>query len=156
MMESVMDNQPKHRVEIFWSEKDGGYIANIPELKYCSAFGDTREEALHEVLVAEELHLETLEEMGREAPDAVTEPAHKEKSSITDNLISTFGTIIARGDAVSGHAPDTDVYIARGALSSWDSAHWRVAVSTYEGESSRYIESETLDEEFFHKLLSQK
>jgi predicted RNase H-like HicB family nuclease len=65
----AMSEQPKYPIEIFWSEEDGGYIANIPALKHTSAFGETREEALHEVQIAEELHLETLEEMGRVAPE---------------------------------------------------------------------------------------
>ena len=39
-------------INIFYSEEDGGYIANIPNLKYCSAFGSTEEAALREVLKA--------------------------------------------------------------------------------------------------------
>lgn len=75
----AMNGQPKYRVEIFWSEEDGGYIANIPELKYTSAFGETREEALREVLVAEELHLETLEELGRPIPEPKIRQAEEDK-----------------------------------------------------------------------------
>ena len=37
-------------IEIFYSSEDEGYIANIPELKYCSAWGDTPEKALKEIL----------------------------------------------------------------------------------------------------------
>jgi predicted RNase H-like HicB family nuclease len=47
----------KYRIEIFYSEEDEGYIANVPDLHYCSAFGESYEEALHEVLIAMELHL---------------------------------------------------------------------------------------------------
>jgi predicted RNase H-like HicB family nuclease len=52
-----------------WSEEDGGYIANVPDLKYCSAFGATYEEALREVQVAMDLHLDTLREEGRPIPE---------------------------------------------------------------------------------------
>lgn len=62
-------DQPKYRIEIFWSDEDGGYIANVPDLRYCSAFGETYEEALREVLVAMELHLDTLREEGRPIPE---------------------------------------------------------------------------------------
>ena len=62
-------NQPKYRIEIFWSDEDGGYIANVPDLRYCSAFGESYEEALREVLVAMELHLDTLREEGRPTPE---------------------------------------------------------------------------------------
>ncbi len=30
-----------YHINIFYSEEDEGYIADIPDLKYCSAFGDT-------------------------------------------------------------------------------------------------------------------
>ena len=63
-------DQPKYRIEIFWSDEDGGYIANVPDLRYCSAFGETYEEALREVLVAMELHLDTLRELGRGEPES--------------------------------------------------------------------------------------
>jgi predicted RNase H-like HicB family nuclease/uncharacterized protein YegP (UPF0339 family) len=64
-------DQSKYRIEIFWSDEDGGYIANVPALRYCSAFGDTYEEALREVLVAMELHLDTLEELDRPIPEKI-------------------------------------------------------------------------------------
>ena len=65
---------PKYRIEIFWSDEDGGYIANVPELPYCSAFGESYEEALHEVQEAMELHLETLREEGRPIPEPLLRP----------------------------------------------------------------------------------
>ena len=64
-----MMDQPKYHIDIFWSEEDGGYIANVPDLEYCSAFGETYEEALREVLVAMELHLGTPRERGRPIPE---------------------------------------------------------------------------------------
>jgi predicted RNase H-like HicB family nuclease len=62
-------DQPKYHIDIFWSDEDGGYIANVPDLRYCSAFGESYEEALREVLVAMKLHLDTLKELGRELPE---------------------------------------------------------------------------------------
>jgi predicted RNase H-like HicB family nuclease len=58
----------KYAIEIFYSEEDEGYIAIVPELPECSAFGRTEEEALDEVKVAMELWLETAEKEGREIP----------------------------------------------------------------------------------------
>lgn len=37
---------PRHSVSIFWSDDDGAFIADVPELPGCMAHGDTREEAL--------------------------------------------------------------------------------------------------------------
>jgi predicted RNase H-like HicB family nuclease/DNA-binding CsgD family transcriptional regulator len=64
-------DQPKYRIEIFWSDEDGGYVADVPDLRYCSAFGESYEDALREVLVAMRLHLDTLQELGREVPEPV-------------------------------------------------------------------------------------
>ena len=38
-----------YHVNVFHSEEDGGYIADIPDLECCSAFGETPTEALQEV-----------------------------------------------------------------------------------------------------------
>lgn len=54
---------------VFYSEEDEAYIADIPDLKYCSAHGDTPEEALKEVLIAKELWLEVALEDGATIPE---------------------------------------------------------------------------------------
>lgn len=41
-----------YHINIFYSEEDGGYIADIPDLQACSAFGNTPAEALAEVEIA--------------------------------------------------------------------------------------------------------
>jgi len=41
-----------YHINIFYSAEDGGYIADIPDLEACSAFGDTANAALAEVLKA--------------------------------------------------------------------------------------------------------
>jgi len=48
-----------YHINIFYSEEDGGYIADIPDLEACSAFGETPEEALREVQIAKNLWLQT-------------------------------------------------------------------------------------------------
>lgn len=46
-----------YHINIFYSQEDEGYIADIPDLKYCSAHGATPEEALHQVLIARQAWL---------------------------------------------------------------------------------------------------
>ena len=41
-----------HHINIFYSEDDEGYIADIPDLKYCSAFGETLVESLQALALA--------------------------------------------------------------------------------------------------------
>jgi predicted RNase H-like HicB family nuclease len=62
-------------ISIFYSEEDGGYIADIPDLPGCSAFGDTPEQALAEVLVAKRLWLEVAREQGKPIPEPRYRPA---------------------------------------------------------------------------------
>ncbi|MCI0496433.1 type II toxin-antitoxin system HicB family antitoxin [candidate division KSB1 bacterium] len=50
-----MQDYPIH---IFYSAEDDGYIADIPDLVACSAFGKTPAEALKELEVAKEAWLE--------------------------------------------------------------------------------------------------
>ena len=61
----------KYAIEIFYSEEDEGYIAVAPELAGCSAFGETEEAALKELMTAMELWLETAKKEGREIPQPV-------------------------------------------------------------------------------------
>ena len=47
-----------YHINIFYSEEDEAYIADIPDLKYCSAIGETPQQALHEVILAKIAWLE--------------------------------------------------------------------------------------------------
>lgn len=64
-----------YHINIFWSDEDESYVADIPDLKYCSAFGDTPEEALAEVEKAKEAWLETARDRGQTAPKPRYRPA---------------------------------------------------------------------------------
>jgi predicted RNase H-like HicB family nuclease len=57
-----------YHINIFYSEEDEGYIADIPDLKYCSAFGVTQEEAVREVLTAKVAWLEAATAEGKLIP----------------------------------------------------------------------------------------
>lgn len=48
-----------YHINVFYSEEDDGYIADVPDLKHCSAFGITPEKALSEVLKAKEAWLKS-------------------------------------------------------------------------------------------------
>jgi len=54
----------KYHIGLFYSEDDKSYIANIPDLEYCSAFGETPEEVPEELLTAQELWLKSAHENG--------------------------------------------------------------------------------------------
>jgi predicted RNase H-like HicB family nuclease len=54
-----------YHINVMWSDEDECYVADIPDLTYCSAFGATPQEALAEVLVAKELWLDTAQAEGK-------------------------------------------------------------------------------------------
>ncbi len=64
-----------YHVNIFFSEADGGYIADIPDLEACSAFGATPVEALAEVELAKAAWLEAARAEGKPIPPPRYRPA---------------------------------------------------------------------------------
>jgi len=57
-----------YHINIFYNEEDGGYIADIPDLDSCSAFGETPEEALKELEIAKKAWLEAARQTGKPIP----------------------------------------------------------------------------------------
>jgi len=64
-----------YHINIFYSEEDGCYVADIPDLRFCSALGDTPEEALREVEVAKQAWLEAAKMTGKRIPRPRYRPA---------------------------------------------------------------------------------
>lgn len=64
-----------YHINVFYSEEDGGYIADIPDLPGCSAFGITPEEAVSEVMEAQRAWIETAQAIGRPIPAPQYRPA---------------------------------------------------------------------------------
>jgi predicted RNase H-like HicB family nuclease len=60
-------------IDIFYSEEDGGYVADIPDLDVCSAFGASPEEALAEVEIAKAAWIAA----ARDANRAVPQPRYR-------------------------------------------------------------------------------
>jgi predicted RNase H-like HicB family nuclease len=64
-----------YSINVFFSEEDNGWIAAIPDLPGCSAYGDTPEQAVAEVGIAKLAWLETASATGRPVPAPTTRPA---------------------------------------------------------------------------------
>ena len=58
-----------YTITICYSELDQGYIAQVPELRFCSAFGHTPREALDEVERAMAAWLEAARNEGKPVPE---------------------------------------------------------------------------------------
>ena len=63
-----------YHINVFWSDEDGCYVADIPDLVPCSAVGDTPEAALAQVLVAKQVWLETARARGLRIPAPTYRP----------------------------------------------------------------------------------
>ncbi|MCH7603561.1 MAG: type II toxin-antitoxin system HicB family antitoxin [Planctomycetes bacterium] len=64
-----------YHINIFYSDEDGGYIADIPDLTACSAFGETQEQALAEVQIAKAAWLKAAKTEGKDVPPPRYRPA---------------------------------------------------------------------------------
>lgn len=61
----------KYAIVVVYSDEDEGYVATVPELPGCSAFGDTEEEAIREVKIAASLWLSAAKKAGRKVPESI-------------------------------------------------------------------------------------
>ena len=57
-----------YHINVFYSEKDSCYVADIPDLRFCTAFGDSPEAALKEVQRAKKAWLATAKKAGKPIP----------------------------------------------------------------------------------------
>ena len=65
----------RYHINLFWSDEDGRWIADVPYLTYCSAHGPTPETALAEVEAAIAAWLAVQVEAGHPAPEPRYRPA---------------------------------------------------------------------------------
>jgi predicted RNase H-like HicB family nuclease len=63
-----MTDASRYPVQVFWSEEDAGFIAAVPDLPGCSAFGATRAEAVQEIQDAIEAWIEAMTAAGNPVP----------------------------------------------------------------------------------------
>jgi predicted RNase H-like HicB family nuclease len=59
----------KYEMIIYWSQDDGAFIAEVPELPGCAAHGDSPDSALANCQEAIKLWISTAKEFGRSVPE---------------------------------------------------------------------------------------
>ena len=64
-----------YHINVFYSDEDAGYIADIPDLKSCAAFGATPEEAVREVMLARDAWIKTARVRRKKIPPPRYRPA---------------------------------------------------------------------------------
>ena len=58
----------RYAIVVFWSEEDAAWVADVPDLKSCTAFGNSPEEAFAEVQVAMDAWLAAARDAGKPIP----------------------------------------------------------------------------------------
>lgn len=71
----IRSRNERLHINVFYSDQDRGYIADIPDLKYCSAFGETPKEAVREVMLAKAAWLKAARVEGKTVPAPRHRPA---------------------------------------------------------------------------------
>ena len=66
----------RYLIEIFWSEEDQGYIAIVPDLPGCSAFGETPEDAAREIEDAQAAWIAACRSSGDPVPEPTAKARH--------------------------------------------------------------------------------
>ena len=66
---------PRFHINVFWYPDDQCWIADVPDLRLCSAHGDTPEAAVGELRPAIELWLETAKAADQPVPEPRYSPA---------------------------------------------------------------------------------
>ena len=59
----------RYGIIIYWSDADGAFVAEVPQLPGCAAHGETPEAALAQVSHAMDLWIETAREFGDPVPE---------------------------------------------------------------------------------------
>jgi predicted RNase H-like HicB family nuclease len=59
----------KYQIDIYWSNDDNSFIAEVPELAGCAADGATQQEALANVQVIIDEWIDTARALGRPIPE---------------------------------------------------------------------------------------
>lgn len=68
-------SEPRYHINLFWSDADECWIADVPDLRPCSAHGETRKNAVAEVCIAIDLWLESARANGFPIPEPRYRPA---------------------------------------------------------------------------------
>jgi predicted RNase H-like HicB family nuclease len=73
-----------YHINVFYSEEDEACVADIPDLKFCSALGDTPEEAVREVQIAKTAWIDAAQSSGKSIPEPkYSATAYLQRFSVT-------------------------------------------------------------------------
>ena len=59
----------RYEINLYWSEQDQSFIAEVPDLPGCAAVGETYQKALQNIEIIMQEWIETAQELGRKIPE---------------------------------------------------------------------------------------
>jgi predicted RNase H-like HicB family nuclease len=59
----------RYEINLYWSQEDQAFIAEVPDLPGCAADGETYQEALQNIEIIMQEWIETAQELGRKIPE---------------------------------------------------------------------------------------
>jgi predicted RNase H-like HicB family nuclease len=68
-------NEPHYHINLFWSDEDRCWIADVPDLRPCSAHGNSRQEAIANIHDAIEGWLAVARDRNMDIPEPRYRPA---------------------------------------------------------------------------------
>jgi predicted RNase H-like HicB family nuclease len=68
-------NEPHYHINLFWSDEDNLWIADVPDLRGCTTHGKTRAAALANAAEAIEAWIETARDISLDIPPPRYRPA---------------------------------------------------------------------------------
>lgn len=66
---------PHYHINLFWSDEEKAWVADVPDLYPCTAFGTTPEEAVAEAKIVIEAWMDVARENGNPIPEPKYRPA---------------------------------------------------------------------------------
>jgi len=92
-----------YHINIFFSDEDGGYVADIPDLEFCSAFGETPEKALAELEIARKAWIKAARaaENRFQPPDAGPRSIRRSGNRVARQLKKPFDILFRQSPLIS-------------------------------------------------------
>lgn len=92
---------PNYHVNIFWSADDDAWIADVPDLRTCSAHGATRGAAMAEIETAIGLWVETAEAKSMVIPPATYVPVPVSRPPLAERPFRVEDNLGTMSEAVN-------------------------------------------------------
>jgi predicted RNase H-like HicB family nuclease len=97
-----MTETSRYPAQLFWSERDGGFIALASDLPGCSAFGETQQDALNELQDAIAAWIDAAQSAGNPIPEPSPPPGDHHSGKVLLRMPRRLHAQLARSAKEEG------------------------------------------------------